>query len=194
MKFINNYIKETEEICKKIDRNILEKIINEICKVRNRHGRIFFLGVGGSAAHASHAVNDFRKLANIECYTPTDNVSELTARTNDDGWKYVFRDWLKISKLNSKDLIFVFSVGGGDARKKISENLILALEFAKTKKTKICGVVGKNGGYTKKVSKACLTIPADNKKLITPHTEGFAAIVWHLIISHPKVQKNKTTW
>ncbi len=193
-KFIENYLQETINIAKNIDINCLNKIIDGIYKVREKKGRIFFLGVGGSAAHASHAVNDFRKLGNIECYTPTDNVSELTARTNDDGWKFVFKDWLKVSKLNKKDIIFIFSVGGGNVKKKISENLVEAIKFGKSRKVKIYGVVGKNGGYTKKESEACICIPSINSKLITPHTEGFAAVIWHLIISHPKIQKNKTKW
>ena len=175
-KFIENYLQETINIAKNIDINCLNKIIDGIYKVREKKGRIFFLGVGGSAAHASHAVNDFRKLGNIECYTPTDNVSELTARTNDDGWKFVFKDWLKVSKLNKKDIIFIFSVGGGNVKKKISENLVEAIKFGKSRKVKIYGVVGKSGGYTKKESEACICIPSINSKLITPHTEGFAAV------------------
>ena len=192
--FAKNYIKESIEILKKIDIQELEKIISLIVNVRNAKGRIFFLGVGGSAANASHAVNDFRKLASIESYAPTDNVSELTARTNDEGWKTVFIEWLKTSNLNKKDLIFVFSVGGGNKEKKVSENLIEALKYAKKINSKICGIVGKNGGYTKKIADHCLRIPSKNPKLITPHTEGFQAVIWHLIISHPKIQMNKTKW
>ncbi len=192
--FTKKYIKESINILNKIDVNRLEKIISVISKVRKNKGRIFFLGVGGSAANASHAVNDFRKLACIESYAPTDNVSELTARTNDEGWKTVFKEWLKISKLNKKDLIFIFSVGGGNKKKKVSENLIEAINYAKKIGCDICGVVGKNGGYTNKVTKFCLRIPSENPKLITPHTEGFQALIWHLIISHPKIQINKTKW
>ena len=192
--FTKKYIKESINILNKIDVNKLEKIISVISKVRKNKGRIFFLGVGGSAANASHAVNDFRKLACIESYAPTDNVSELTARTNDEGWKTVFKEWLKISKLNKKDLIFIFSVGGGNKKKKVSENLIEAINYAKKIGCDICGVVGKNGGYTNKVTKFCLRIPSENPKLITPHTEGFQALIWHLIISHPKIQINKTKW
>ena len=165
-----------------------------IANVRKTKGRIFFLGVGGSAANASHAVNDFRKLACIESYAPTDNVSEITARTNDEGWKTVFKEWLKISKLSKKDLVFIFSVGGGNKEKKVSENLVEAINYAKKIGSKICGVVGKNGGYTSKVTNFCLRIPSKNPKLITPHTEGFQAVIWHLIVSHPKIQKNKTKW
>jgi D-sedoheptulose 7-phosphate isomerase len=192
--FVKKYIKESIDILNKIDVNKLEKIISLIANVRRNKGRIFFLGVGGSAANASHAVNDFRKLACIESYAPTDNVSELTARTNDEGWKTVFKEWLKISKLNKKDLIFIFSVGGGNKEKKISENLVEAINYAKKVRSKICGIVGKNGGYTNKVTNYCLRIPSENPKLITPHTEGFQAIIWHLIISHPKIQINKTKW
>ena len=192
--FTENYLAESIEIFKKIDTKKLEKIISTIVEIRKNKGRIFFLGVGGSAANASHAVNDFRKLAGIECYAPTDNVSELTARTNDEGWKTVFKGWLKISKLNKNDLIFIFSVGGGNKEKKISENLIEAINFAIKVKAKICGIVGKNGGYTNKMANYCLRIPSKNPKLITPHAEGMQAVMWHLIISHPKIQLNKTKW
>ena len=192
--FTENYLDESIEIFKKIDTKKLEKIISTIVEIRKNKGRIFFLGVGGSAANASHAVNDFRKLAGIECYAPTDNVSELTARTNDEGWKTVFKGWLKISKLNKKDLIFIFSVGGGNKEKKISENLIEAINLAIKVKAKICGIVGKNGGYTNKMANYCLKIPSKNPKLITPHAEGMQAVMWHLIISHPKIQLNKTKW
>jgi D-sedoheptulose 7-phosphate isomerase len=150
--------------------------------------------VGGSAANSSHAVNDFRKLAGIECYTPVDNISELSARTNDDGWHTVFKSWLVVSKLCSNDLIFVFSVGGGDDKKNISKNIIEALKFAKKKKAKICGIVGKNGGYTYKVANACLRIPVNNLKNLTPHSEAFQAIIWHLLVSHPNIKKYKTKW
>ena len=192
--FTENYLDESMEIFKKIDTKKLEKIISTIVEIRKNKGRIFFLGVGGSAANASHAVNDFRKLAGIECYAPTDNVSELTARTNDEGWKTVCKGWLKISKLNKKDLIFIFSVGGGNKEKKISENLIEAINLAIKVKAKICGIVGKNGGYTNKMANYCLRIPSKNPKLITPHAEGMQAVMWHLIISHPKIQLNKTKW
>mgnify|MGYP001395832304 FL=1 len=192
--FTENYLDESIEIFKKIDTKKLEKIISTIVEIRKNKGRIFFLGVGGSAANPSHAVNDFRKLAGIECYAPTDNVSELTARTNDEGWKTIFKGWLKISKLNKKDLIFIFSVGGGNKEKKISENLIEAINLAIKVKAKICGIVGKNGGYTNKMANYCLRIPSKNPKLITPHAEGMQAVMWHLIISHPKIQLNKTKW
>ena len=192
--FTKKYIEESINILNKIEIKKLEKIISVIANVRKKQGRIFFLGVGGSAANASHAVNDFRKLACIESYAPTDNVSELTARTNDEGWKTVFKEWLKVSKLNKKDLVFIFSVGGGNKQKKVSENLVEAINYAKKIGCNICGIVGKNGGYTNKVTKFCLRIPSENPKLITPHTEGFQALIWHLIISHPKIQINKTKW
>jgi D-sedoheptulose 7-phosphate isomerase len=157
-------------------------------------GRIFFLGVGGSAANASHAVNDFRKIAGFEAYAPTDNVSELTARTNDDGWKSVFEGWLKVSRLNSKDVLFIFSVGGGDLERNVSPNLVLALQYAKSVGAKIVGVVGRDGGYTSKVADACVIIPTVNPTHITPHTEAFHAVVWHLIVSHPDLKANQTKW
>lgn len=194
MKFIKNYLEETKLIIDLLNFKDINNIIECIIKVRKNKGRIFFIGVGGSAANASHSVNDFRKLAGIECYAPTDNVSELSARTNDEGWHTVFKSWLSTSRLNKKDLLFVFSVGGGDLKKNISTNIVRALRYAKLKQTKICGIVGKNGGYTKKIADACLCIPVQNIKNLTPHSEAFQAIIWHLIISHPKIKKFKTKW
>ena len=194
MKFIKNYLEETKLIIDQLNFKDINNIIECVIKVRKKKGRIFFIGVGGSAANASHAVNDFRKLAGIECYAPTDNVSELSARTNDEGWHTVFESWLSTSKLNKKDLLFIFSVGGGDVKKNISPNIVRALIFAKLKQTKICGIVGKNGGYTKKLADACLCIPVQNTRNLTPHSEAFQAIIWHLIISHPKIKKFKTKW
>jgi D-sedoheptulose 7-phosphate isomerase len=194
MKFIKNYLEETKLIIEQLNFKDINNIIECVIKVRKKKGRIFFIGVGGSAANASHAVNDFRKLAGIECYAPTDNVSELSARTNDEGWDTVFETWLSTSRLNKKDLLFVFSVGGGDLKKNISPNIVRALRYAKLKQTKICGIVGKNGGYTKKLADACLCIPVQNIKNLTPHSEGFQAIIWHLIISHPKIKRFKTKW
>ena len=194
MKFIKLYKENIVKSLNKIDATQITKTISILKKLKNDKGRLFIIGVGGSAGNASHAVNDFRKLAGIECYAPTDNVSELTARTNDEGWKTVFKGWLKISKLNKNDLIFIFSVGGGNKEKKISENLIEAINFAIKVKAKICGIVGKNGGYTNKMANYCLRIPSKNPKLITPHAEGMQAVMWHLIISHPKIQLNKTKW
>ena len=194
MNFIKNYLNETIKIIQKIDIFQIKKIINLIKLVKKNKGRIFFIGVGGSAANASHAVNDFRKIVGIECYTPVDNISELTARTNDEGWESVFKNWLSTSNLNSKDMVFVFSVGGGDLKKKISVNIIGALKFARLKKAKICGIVGKNGGYTVKAANECLRIPVDNLKNLTPHSEAFQAVIWHLIVTHPELKKFKTKW
>lgn len=194
MNFIKQYLVEIKDIIDALDLKEISKIIKHINFVQNKKGRIFFIGVGGSAANSSHAVNDFRKLAGIECYTPVDNMSELSARTNDEGWHTVFKSWLVVSRLCSNDLIFVFSVGGGDEKKNISKNIIEALKFAKRKKVKICGIVGKNGGYTYKVANACLRIPVNNLKNLTPHSEAFQAIIWHLLVSHPNIKKYKTKW
>jgi D-sedoheptulose 7-phosphate isomerase len=194
MDFIKNYLKETKLIIDQLNLQDISKIAECISAVRKKKGRIFFIGVGGSAANASHAVNDFRKLAGIECYAPTDNVSELSARTNDEGWQTVFASWLKISNLSKKDLLFIFSVGGGNLKKNISPNIVKAIQYAKLKNTTICGIVGKHGGYTKKFANACLCIPAKNPLHITPHSESFQAIIWHLLISHPKIKKFKTKW
>ena len=192
--FINNHIQESIKILETIDQDCIEKIINIICDIKINKGRIFFLGVGGSAANASHAVNDFRKIANIECYAPTDNVAELTARTNDEGWETIFSEWLKISKINSNDCVFIFSVGGGNYEKNISPNLVTALDLAIDVGTKIIGIVGKDGGYTSKVADAALIIPVVNSNSITPHSESFQALVWHLIVSHPKLKTTQTKW
>lgn len=194
MNFVKNYLKETELIVKKIDQNKLLRIINSILKLRKSKGRIFFLGVGGSAGNASHAVNDFRKIGKFECYAPTDNVSELTAITNDEGWDKVFCNWLITSKLSKKDILIIFSVGGGNDKKKISVNLIEAIKLAKKRKTKILGVVGKKNGYTAKMADECLVIPNVNSKHITPHSEAFQSVIWHLIISHPKMKIEQTKW
>jgi len=194
MTYSENHLKETIEIIKLIDASIIEAIVNILYVIREEGGRIFFLGVGGSAGNASHAVNDFRKIVGIESYAPTDNVSELTARTNDDGWSSIFSEWLKVSKLSKRDLIFIFSVGGGNLEKNISPNLVKALQYASNIGSKIVGVVGRDGGYTKKVANTCLVIPTINDKNITPHTEAFQAVIWHLLVSHPKLKKNETKW
>jgi D-sedoheptulose 7-phosphate isomerase len=165
-----------------------------LSELREREGRLFFLGVGGSAGNCSHAVNDFRKIVGIESYAPTDNVSELTARTNDEGWASVFVEWLKVSKLRASDMLFIFSVGGGDMEKNISPNLVQALKYAKEIGSKIVGVVGRDGGYTARVADACVVIPTVNPDTITPHTEAFHAIVWHLLVSHPKLKARQTKW
>tara|TARA_B100000579_G_scaffold100832_1_gene80222 strand:+ start:44 stop:646 length:603 start_codon:yes stop_codon:yes gene_type:complete len=194
MSYSKKHLTEAISIINRIDSEKIENIVKIIKKVKNKKGRIFFLGVGGSAGNCSHAVNDFRKIVGIESYAPTDNVSELTARTNDEGWNSVFVEWLKVSKLNKNDLIFVFSVGGGNVQKKISVNLVEALKYGKTKKCNIVGVVGKDGGYTASVSSSCLIIPIVNNKTITPHTEAFQAVVWHLIVSHPELKSKETKW
>ena len=188
------HLSEATEVIKKIETKQIEKIVDLILNVRNEKGRIFFLGIGGSAGNCSHAVNDFRKIIGVESYAPTDNVSELTARTNDEGWSTIFSEWLKISNLNSKDLIFVFSVGGGNIEKNISPNLVEALKYGKLIGCKLTGVVGRDGGYTAKVADACVIIPTVNEKTITPHTEAFQAVIWHLIVSHPKLKLNETKW
>jgi D-sedoheptulose 7-phosphate isomerase len=194
MNFIKQYLIEVKNIIDELDLIEISKIVKHINIVKKRGGRIFFIGVGGSAANSSHAVNDFRKLAGIECYSPVDNVSELTARTNDEGWSTIFKSWLIVSKLNKNDLIFVFSVGGGDVKRNVSTNIIEALKFAKLKKAKICGIVGKNGGYTSKIADACLRIPVENMKNLTPHSEAFQAIIWHLLVSHPDIKEYNTKW
>ena len=194
MIYSDAHLSEAIEIIKKIETKQIEKMVELILNVRNEKGRIFFLGVGGSAGNCSHAVNDFRKIIGIESYAPTDNVSELTARTNDEGWSTIFSEWLKVSNLNPKDLIFVFSVGGGNLEKNISTNLVEALKYGKLTGCKLVGIVGRDGGYTSKVSDVCIIIPTVNEKTITPHTEAFQAVVWHLIISHPKLKFNETKW
>jgi len=194
MDFINQYFTETKEIIEKIDREQILKMISIINKVRTRSGRLFILGVGGGAGHASHAVNDFRKICGLEAYTPTDNVSELTARINDDGWETSYANWLKVSNLNNNDALLVFSVGGGNLEKNISVNILKSLELAKNLGAKICGIVGRDGGYTAKVADACVIIPPINPDTITPHTEAFQAVIWHLLVSHPDLQKYEMKW
>lgn len=194
MSYAAQHLKEASEIIQKIDIESIEKVADLLAKVKSDQGRIFFLGVGGSAGNCSHAVNDFRKIVEIESYAPTDNVSELTARTNDDGWPTIFEPWLKLSKLNSKDVVFIFSVGGGNLEKNISPNLVNALKLAKTVGAKITGVVGRDGGYTAQVADACVIIPTVNAETITPHSEAFQAVVWHLLVSHPKLKENQTKW
>ena len=194
MNYTNKHLQEAAEIIKKIDIDKVESIVKIIAKIKEKKGRVFFLGVGGSAGNCSHAVNDFRKILGIESYTPTDNVSELTARINDEGWNSVFVEWLKTSDLKSSDLIFIFSVGGGNLEKNIRVNLVEALKFAKSVNANIVGVVGRDGGYTAKVANSCVIIPTINENSITPHTEAFQAVIWHLIVSHPKLKLNETKW
>ena len=191
---IKNFVNEVQIIADKINKDELQKLVEEIHFLQKKKGRIFFLGVGGSAANSSHAVNDFRKLCNIESYTPTDNVSELTARINDEGWDTSLSNWLKVSKLNKNDAIFIMSVGGGNLKKKVSVNLINAIKYAKKNKSKIFGIVGKKDGYTRINANVSILIPNVNNKLITPHTEAFLAVVWHCLVSHPLLQVHKTKW
>jgi D-sedoheptulose 7-phosphate isomerase len=194
MTFNKFFLYSISKICGLFDFPEIENLVNEISRIKKNKGRIFFLGVGGSAGNTSHAVNDFRKLCEIECYSPTDNVSELTARTNDEGWKTIFIEWLKISNLNKKDAIFIFSVGGGNKEKKISENLIYAIDYAKHKKAKIFSFVGKKDGYAYKKSDICVLIPIIDPKMITPFSESFQTVLWHLLVSHPKLKKKPTKW
>jgi len=188
------FLNESRQIIDQIDPDITERMVTLIDQTRHRQGRLFILGVGGSAANASHAVNDFRKIVGIEAYAPTDNVSELTARTNDEGWPSIFVEWLKISRLRPDDLIMVLSVGGGNLEKNVSPNLVTALQFALEVGTPVIGIVGRDGGYTAKVANACLIIPTVNPDHITPHAEAFQAVVWHLLVSHPTLKLQQTRW
>lgn len=190
----SQYLQEVREIAARLDAAAIDRLVELLVDLRRRGGRLFILGVGGGAGHASHAVNDFRKIAGIEAYTPTDNVSELTARVNDDGWETVFVNWLKGSHLSADDMVLVFSVGGGDLERNISPNLVRALQHAKDVGTTICGIVGRDGGYTSKVADACVVVPTVNPATVTPHTEAFQAIVWHLLVSHPSLQIAPMKW
>lgn len=194
MSYSEQHLRETGQIVSQVDPDLCEKAVELLATVRARGGRLFILGVGGSAANASHAVNDFRKLAGIEAYAPTDNVSELTARTNDDGWPSVFAEWLKGSRLNQKDAVLVLSVGGGSLEKYVSPNLVSALQFAKQRGSAILGIVGRDGGYTVQAADVAIVIPTVNLANITPHTEAFQAVVWHLWISHPTLKIAETKW
>ncbi len=194
MSYAQQHLNESIEIIQKIDVASIEKMAEILSQVKFDGGRIFFLGVGGSAGNCSHAVNDFRKIVGIESYAPTDNVSELTARTNDEGWASIFVEWLKVSKMTAKDMLFIFSVGGGNLEKNISPNLVEALKFAKTIGAKVIGVVGRDGGYTAQVADACVIVPTVNLENITPHSEAFQGVVWHLLVSHPKLKTNQTKW
>ncbi len=192
--FTQRFLAEAREIIDRLDAASIESAASLLAHTRSAGGRLFILGVGGSAANASHAVNDFRKIAGIEAYSPTDNVSELTARTNDEGWATVFEAWLRTSRLRSNDLVLVFSVGGGDLENNVSPNLVLALQYAKTVGAKILGIVGRDGGHTARVADVCILIPTVNRDHITPHTEAFQAVVWHLLVSHPAVKQQATKW
>ena len=191
---VNIFFNQVKTIAEKINKIEIQKMAEILKNLKVKGGRLFLLGVGGSAANCSHAVNDFRKLCDIESYTPTDNISELTARINDEGWDSSYVDWLKVSRLNKKDVIFIMSVGGGNLKKKVSVNLIKAIKYAKQKKSKILGIVGKKEGYTRKKADVSILIPMVDNKLITPHTEAFQAVVWHCLVSHPVLQQRKTKW
>ena len=194
MTFTKHFIAESQEILSRLDTGAIERVVAKLQEVRRQNGRIFFLGVGGSAANASHAVNDFRKLCGFEAYAPTDNVSELTARVNDESWEEVFAQWLRGSRLNARDMVFVLSVGGGDLEKNISPNLVRAVQYAKEVHATVVGIVGRNGGYTAQVADACVIVPTVNPMTVTPHAEAFQAVIWHLLVSHPALKMNSTKW
>jgi D-sedoheptulose 7-phosphate isomerase len=192
--FAAKFLCEVREIAGLLDTAAIERLAGLLAGTRERGGRLFILGVGGSAANASHAVNDFRKIAGIECYAPSDNVSELTARTNDDGWASVFEQWLRVSRLCARDTVLVFSVGGGDSAAGVSTNIVAALRYAKETGASVAGIVGRNGGYTAQVADQCVLIPVVNTEHITPHSEAFQAVVWHLLVSHPALKSTQTKW
>ena len=194
MTFAERHLNEAAMILSQLDVSAIEKMATMLADLRTRGGRLFFLGVGGSAANCSHAVNDFRKIAGIEAYTPLDNVSELTARTNDEGWASVFEGWLRVSRLAANDLILVFSVGGGNVEKNVSPNLVAALRYAKGVGARVAGVVGRDGGYTATVADACVIVPTVNPAHVTPHAEAFQAVVWHLLVSDPRLKAAPTKW
>lgn len=194
MSYSEEYLRETTEIISQLDTALCEKAVELLAAVRARGGRLFVLGVGGSAANASHAANDFRKLAAMECYAPTDNVSELTARTNDDGWSSVFAEWLNVSRLSEKDALLILSVGGGNVERNVSANLVAAVQLAKERGTTVLGIVGRDGGYTAQVADVAIVIPTVNPANVTPHSEAFQAVVWHLWVSHPRLKLAETKW
>ena len=194
MSHARTFLDEVVETARRIEPETIETLCNELASLRDREGRLFIIGVGGSAGNCSHAVNDFRKLCGIEAYAPIDNVSELTARTNDEGWPTVFTDWLKVSRADAKDAILVFSVGGGNLEKNVSPNIVSAIDVAKARGLKVFGIVGRDGGYTKKAGDVVVVIPTVEESRVTPHAEAFQAVVWHCLVSHPKLQKNATKW
>ena len=194
MSYAKQHLAEAARVLAGLDADVIEKMVALLADLRARGGRLFFLGVGGSAANCSHAVNDFRKIAGIEAYTPVDNVSELTARTNDEGWETVFVNWLKTSRLDARDMVCVFSVGGGSLEQNISPNLVRALQFARSIGTPVIGIVGRDGGYTATVADACVIVPTVNPTHVTPHSEAFQAVIWHLFVSHPKLKVSQTKW
>lgn len=192
--FISTHLSETVSIIERLDQHAIARVIERLVDVRSRGGRLFFLGVGGSAGSSSHAVNDFRKLCGIETYSPIDNVSELTARINDEGWENCFADWLKASRLRPADAIFILSVGGGNLEKNVSPNLVRAIQYAKSVGAAVLGIVGRDGGYTAKEADACIVVPVVNPESITPHTESFHGVLWHLLVSHPALKQSATKW
>lgn len=194
MTYTQQHLTEATDIIQRFDVSAIERVAELLAATRKNGGRLFLLGVGGSAANCSHAVNDFRKICGFEAYAPTDNVSELTARTNDEGWASVFIEWLKVSRLKSDDAVFVFSVGGGNVEKNVSPNLVTALQYAKSVGSKIMGIVGRDGGYTAQVADACVVVPTVNPSNVTPHTEAFQAVIWHLLVSHPALKVAETKW
>lgn len=192
--FAEQFFEEAKSVCDRIDTAKIEELASALADLRARGGRMFILGVGGSAGNAGHMVNDFRKLCGIETYAPTDNVSELTARTNDEGWETIFSEWLKVSKLSKNDALFILSVGGGNAEKNVSPNLIRSIDLAKQVGAKVFGIVGRNDGYTYQQADVCVWVPIVSDKRVTPHSEAFQAVVWHCLVSHPELQQNKTKW
>ena len=194
MSFTQQFISEVQQVAAQLNVDAIEKCADELAKIRERGGRLFILGVGGSAGNAGHAVNDFRKICGFEAYAPTDNVSELTARTNDEGWATIFAEWLKGSKLNAQDGLLIFSVGGGNLEKNVSPNLVSAIQLAKKVGASVIGIVGRDGGYTAKEATACVIVPTVNPTHVTPHSEAFQAVVWHLFVSHPKLKVAQTKW
>ena len=194
MSYISQYINDAVKILELIDQNKIEKMIQILLDVRKKQGRLFLLGVGGSAANCIHAVNDFRKLAGIETYSPAENIAEITARTNDEGWHTVFSEWLKCSHINEKDAVMVFSVGGGNKEKNVSANIVYALDVAKSKNARVLGILGRDGGHTAKIADACVIVPPINPETITPHSEGFQGVIWHLIVADPRLMQIKNKW
>ena len=194
MNYSQQHLAEVSKIVSELDTSVTERMAALLADLRRREGRLFFLGVGGSAGNCSHAVNDFRKIVGIETYAPTDNVSELTARTNDDGWSSIFIEWLKVSRLCASDMLFVFSVGGGSLEKNISPNLVSALQYAKEVGARVLGIVSRDGGYTAKIADCCVIIPTVNSETVTPHAEAFQGVIWHLLVSHPKLKVAQTKW
>ena len=194
MSYTKKYLAEAAQILSQLDATVIDRMVQELVELRARGGRLFIMGSGGGAGHASHAVNDFRKIAGIEAYSPTDNVSELTARVNDDGWESSYVNWLRVSRLNSRDMLLIFSVGGGNREHQISMNLVRCLEYAQEVGVSSCGIVGRDGGYTALVAKECVVIPTINPSTVTPHVESFQAVVWHLLVSHPDLQAAEMKW